>query len=167
MKNKLFTSLGMVLGFSILLGGMIVIVPGQQSPRSIEGVWLLQVQRRDCQTGNPIGPAGHGLLTFASGGTISETTAPPAGPAPLPTPFFRSPGHGVWQRLNWEKYTAAIINQRLNADGTFAGWTRLRATFQLRENGNEITSTGSFEFIDPSGNAAPPGCSTSTGTRFE
>ena len=184
MKNTLLNkSLAAFLGSLILVGGMIAIVAGQDlktetpqslaedfSKRSIEGVWVVQVQRRDCQTGTPMGPAGRGLLTFANGGTVNETTAPPAPPIPPPVPpppFFRSPGHGVWQRLNWENYAVAIINQRLNPDGTFAGWTRLRASFQLAESGTEITSTGSFEFIDPSGNQTSSGCSTSTGTRFE
>ena len=181
MKNTLLgKSLAAFLGLSILVGGMIVIVTGQDSKfetpqnlaksfskRSIEGVWLLEPQRRDCVTGNPMGPAGRGLMTFANGGTMSETAAPPAAPLPLPVAIVRSAGHGVWQRLNWENYTAAFIIQRLNPDGTFAGWIRSRGTFQLSESGNEITSTGSTEVLDPSGTVVTTGCFTSNGTRFE
>lgn len=181
MKNRLLNkSLVGLLGSLILFGGMLIIVAGQNSKvespknsgegfskRSIEGVWLVEAQRRDCQNGNPIGPAGRGLMTFAAGGTMSETTAPPAAPVPLPVPVFRSTGHGVWQRINWEHYTGAFIIQRLNPDGTFAGWIRSRGTFQLMESGNEFTSTGSTEITDPSGTVVLTGCSTSTGTRFE
>lgn len=180
MRNRTLKTMAALMGLLLLVGSTVIFVSGQDlengtllnstkniSKRSIQGVWLVQVQQRNCQTGDPIGPAGHGLLTFAEGGTINETTAPPAPLVPLPIPFFRSPGHGIWERHNWEHYTAAIINQRLNADGTFAGCTRLRANFQLMESSNEFTSTGSFELINPSGTVIFTGCSTSTGTRFD
>jgi hypothetical protein len=164
----------------ILFGSMLAIVAGQDpkiespqniaepfSKRSIEGVWLIVAQRRDCQTGDPIGPVGRGLMTFATGGTMSEMTAPPAGPTPLPAPIVRSAGHGVWNRLNWENYTGAFIIQRLNPDGTFVGWVRSRGNFLLMESGNDLTSTGSTEVLDAAGNVLSTGCSTSIGTRFE
>ena len=180
MKSTLLNrSLVGLLGSLILFGSIFVIVAQDAkvlstqnlaedfSKRSIEGVWIIQAQRRDCQTGNPMGPAGHGLMTFATGGTMSEMTAPSAGPVPLPVPIVRSSGHGVWHRLNWENYTGAFIIQRLNPDGTFAGWIRSRGTFQLNESGNELTSTGSTEVLDAGGNVISTDCSTSTGTRFE
>jgi hypothetical protein len=139
---------------------------GNFSKRSIHGAWLILVQQKNCQSGAPIGPPGRGLLTFVDGGTINETTAPTGG-SPLPVPFFRSPGHGVWERINWNYYTATMISQRLNPDGTFAGWAKVQASFQLAESGNEFTSTGSYEIINPSGVVSLSGCSTSTGTRLE
>jgi hypothetical protein len=136
------------------------------SKRSIAGVWLTQLQGRNCSTGDPIGPSAPGLITFAAGGTLSETaTIPP--PNPFPSPFFRSPGHGIWDRQNWENYTAAIILQRLNADGTFAGRTRIRATIQLMESGNEFTWTGAGELIAPDGTVVATTCNTLSAVRFE
>jgi hypothetical protein len=181
MKNRLFsTSLVGLLASLVLIAGFFAISGGREvrgestqssadefSKRSIAGVWLVEAQRRNCQTGAPIGPAGRGLVTFAADGTLSETTAPPAAAEPLEVPVFRSPGHGVWQRLNWEHYTGAFISQRLNSDGTFAGWTRSKATYQLMESGSEITSTVTVELLDPSGNVFLAGCATATGTRFE
>ena len=136
---------------------------GNFSKKSIQGVWLIVVQRKDCQTSNPMGPPGRGLVTFADGGTLSETAAPGV----TPVPFLRSAGHGVWERNGWSHYPATIISQRLNADGSFAGWTKLVATFQLSENGNTFTASGSFEVIEPNGNVSLTGCSTTTGTRLQ
>ncbi len=136
------------------------------SKRSIVGVWLTQLQGRNCSTGDPVGPLAPGLITFAGGGTLSETaTIPP--PNPFPAPFFRSPGHGVWDRQNWENYTAAIVLQRLNADGTFAGRTRIRLTIQLLESGNELTWTGTGELVAPDGTVLMTTCNTGSAIRFE
>ena len=38
--------------------------------RSLVGVWLTQVTRRNCDTGEPIGATSQIQLTFAEGGTL-------------------------------------------------------------------------------------------------
>jgi hypothetical protein len=165
----------------MLIGSTVVHVAGQElrgttssqnpsadlSRRSIVGVWLTQLQGRNCSTGDPIGPLAPGLITFAKDGTLSETATIPMLPNPLPVPFFRSPGHGVWDRQNWENYTAAIVLQRLNADGTFAGRTRIRAAIQLLASGDDFTWTGSGEHAAPDGTVFATTCNTLTAVRFE
>ena len=176
MKLTLTKTLGAAfVGLSLLIGSSPNSVSGQQpgnsdgaigdfSKRSIQGVWLVVVQRKHCQTGDLIGPPGRGLLTFAEGGTISETTAP--GALPPNVALFRSGGHGVWERQSWSHYPVTMISQRLKADGTFDGWAKIVATFELAENGNTFTSVGTFEIITPSGDVLDSGCSVTTGTRL-
>ena len=172
MKNSLLKTLaGTLMLVLMFVGSMNVCVSAQGlaedfSKRSIVGVWLAQLQGRNCTTGDPVGPSAPGLMTFAEGGTLSETaTIPP--PNPFPSPFFRSPGHGIWDRQNWENYTAAIVLQRLNADGTFAGRTRIRLTIQLMDSGNGFTWTGTGELVAPDGTVIGTSCNTGSAVRFE
>jgi hypothetical protein len=60
-----------------------------------------------------------------------------------------------------------MISQRLKPDGSFDGWTKIVATFQLSGDGNAFTSMGSFEMISPNGVVVSTGCSLSTGTRLK
>jgi hypothetical protein len=175
MKNSsLRTKAAAMAGLLILCTSVIVFVSAHESAaqswgtddskKSLEGVWLTQVQRINCDTGDPIALPGQGLITFARDGTLSETTAP-SGPQPMP--FLRGPGHGVWDQHSQREYTVTIINQRLNPDGSFAGWSKVRGTFYVAKNGNEFTAASAFEIIDPNGNVLFMGCSTVTGTRFQ
>jgi hypothetical protein len=138
---------------------------GGGSRRHIEGVWIWQLQGQDCVNGTPMGPQSPGLVTFAAGGTLSETTTIPQ--QANPTPFFRSPGHGTWERYNWEHYAAAFVLQRLNADGTFAGRTVLRGEIQLTDGGNGFVWSGRGEFMAPNGTVILTTCNSATGVRFE
>src|SRR5215471_11542618 len=54
---------------------------------SLVGVWVTQVTRRNCETGEPIGTS-RGQSTFAEGGTFLETIGPTT---------LRSPGNGIWK----------------------------------------------------------------------
>lgn len=181
MKNSVLkTFVGTSMLVLMLVGGTHVYVSAQElkgttssqdligdfSKRSLVGVWLTQLQGRNCSTGDPVGPLAPGLITFAEGGTLAETATIPA-PNPFPVPFVRSPGHGVWDRQNWENYTAAIVLQRLNADGTFAGRTRISLTILLMEGGNEFTWTGTGELVAPDGTVLMTSCNTGSGVRFE
>jgi hypothetical protein len=70
----------------------------ESQARKLEGTWRVQVTIRDCQSGAALRtfPA---LLTFARGGTLTETTTgfPPA---------LRTPGHGFWRHTGDQTYTA-------------------------------------------------------------
>jgi hypothetical protein len=169
---------GALLGLLLIIGGRTLLMSGQPanpsstpatgnfSKRSIHGVWLTVVQQKDCQTGNPGAGLGRGLMTFAEGGTLSGTLATVPGSSP-PVSLGSSPGHGVWERHSWNHYTATMIAQRLNPDGTFAGWHKVEVSLQLAPSGNEFTGTSSFEIVNPSGAVLASGCSAITGTRLQ
>lgn len=56
----------------------------ESQARKLEGTWRVQVTLRDCQTGAELRPPAPALLTFAKGGTLTETTTvfPPRCAAP-------------------------------------------------------------------------------------
>ena len=175
MKNTpLKTKAGAWLGGLLLAGSVIWFIPGQGleggtahssegSPpeKSLQGSWMTHLQRRNCQTEDPIALPGRGLITFATGGTISETAAGAVGGG------FRGPGHGVWERRGAREYTATFVIQLLNPDGSFAAWLKSMQLIELMENGDQFTSTVSVEVTDPQGTVIQTGCATTVGTRIK
>ena len=171
---------GALLGLSLIIGSRTLLISGQGSAnppststsgnfskRSIHGVWQTVVRQKDCQTGNPGPGVGLGLITFAEGGTLGGTFASAPGSSPPPVSLGISPGHGVWERHNWNDYTVTMITQRLSPDGTFAAWHKVKMSLQLAESGNEFTGTSTFEIVSSSGAVILSGCSTIAGTRIE
>ncbi len=68
--------------------------------KSLEGTWRVQVTLVDCTTGAERPPF-WSLVTFARGGTATDTTANQAFPGQ------RTPGHGAWYRSGRHDYAAA------------------------------------------------------------
>ena len=126
--------------------------------RSLEGVWQTTVTPVNCQTGVPVAPNVSGLITYNDGGTLAET----ASGAP---PSLRSPGHGIWKRNGWRRFTIAFTFLRYTTTGALIGSTLIRQVVQV--NGDTGTSSGTLQIIDLNGNVIGSGCSTSTATRFE
>ena len=126
--------------------------------RSLVGVWLTQVTRRNCDTGQPIGATSHSQLTFAKGGTLLETVGPS---------IFRSPGNGIWKReQGWNEYSFALSFMRFDAAGSFVGSGVVRVALTLDETGDHYTSTATNDVLDVNGNVIGSGCATSVSTRF-
>jgi hypothetical protein len=139
-----------------------------QEDRRLEGTWRVEVTLRDCQTGAEIRPATPALLTFAKGGTLTETTTvfPPA---------VRSPGHGFWEHTGAQTYSAVsdafIFNPSAPPPSAWIGTQRLTQTIQLGDDPDELTSTASTVFFGPTGNPIPgfppAGCATGVAHRME
>jgi hypothetical protein len=136
----------------------------KSGPRGLKGVWQTVVTGRNCQTGDPLGPLTiRGLFTFHAGGTMSEY-----GIGPGASPALRSPGHGIWQREHgWREYSFVFTYNRYDATGLFVGTQEVRASLELAESGDEITTSSAVNAIDPNGNIVGSFCATATGTRFE
>ena len=125
---------------------------------SLVGVWLTQVTRRNCDTGEPIGATSPIQLTFAKGGTLLETIGPS---------IFRSPGNGIWKREHgWNEYSFAQRFMRFDAAGVFVGSGVVRVALTLDETGNHYTATATNDVLDVNGNVIGSGCATSVSTRF-
>lgn len=175
MKNRSFkTTAGAWLGGLLLAASVIWFIPGQGlqagtayssegSPpeKSLQGSWTAQLQRRNCQTGDPAGLPGYGLITFAAGGTLTETAAGAVAGG------FRGPGHGVWERRGAREYTATFVIQLLNPDGSFAAWLKSMQLIELSEDGDQFTSTVSVEVTNAQGTVLGTGCATTVGTRIK
>jgi len=124
---------------------------------SLVGVWVTQVTRRNCDTGEPIGTS-RIQLTFAEGGTFLETIGPST---------IRSPGNGIWKREHgWNEYSSAQRFMRYDGAGVFVGSGVVRAAITLDETGNHYTSTATNDVLDVNGNVISSGCATSVSTRF-
>ena len=125
---------------------------------SLVGVWLTQVTRRNCDTGEPIAATGRIQLTFAEGGTLLETIGPST---------IRSPGNGIWKREHgWNEYSYALRFMRYDAAGSFIGSGVVRAALTLDETGDHYTATATNDVLDVNGNVIGSGCATSVSTRF-
>ncbi|MGH9968118.1 MAG: hypothetical protein ACREBG_09850 [Pyrinomonadaceae bacterium] len=160
---------GTALALLMLVGGMQISVSGQDDkghepttlrrhPGSLVGVWLTQVTRRNCDTGEPIGATSPIQLTFAKGGTLLETIGPS---------IFRSPGNGIWKREHgWNEYSFAQRFMRFDAAGVFVGSGVVRVALTLDETGDHYTSTATNDILDVNGNVIGSGCATSVSTRF-
>jgi len=93
MTSQRFSSAGL---FALALAIALVLAPrtianaqSQQaaSGRGLGGTWRVEVTLRDCNTGAPLGSPFRSLLSFARGGTMTETTA-------RFSPALRGPGQG-------------------------------------------------------------------------
>ena len=162
MKTTFLKSIrGTALALLVLVSGMQISVLGQsgEAPeRSLVGVWLTQVTRRNCDTGEPIAATGRIQLTFAEGGTFLETIGPS---------ILRSPGNGIWKREHgWNEYSYALRFMRFDAAGVFVGSGVVRAAITLDETGDHYTSTATNDVLDAAGNVISSGCATSVSTRF-
>ena len=139
----------------------------------LEGTWSVQVTQRDCSTGAPLGVPFLSLLTFAHGGTMTETTS-----NPMFYPAVRGPGHGVWQHLNGnggpkggpdgdEHHYQASSIALITVNGVLTQEQIIRQTIQMGNNPNLFqTTAASVEFYTPAGTLVRKGCATAQGTRF-
>ena len=154
---------GMIMTVVILMISIVPVIAqsvtaqSEAPERSLVGVWVTQVTRRNCDTGEPIGTS-RPQLTFAEGGTLLETIAPS---------IIRSPGNGIWKREHgWNEYSSALRFMRYDAAGSFIGSGVVRAAITLDETGNHYTSTATNDVLDLNENVIGSGCATSVSTRF-
>lgn len=128
----------------------------------IIGVWETTVTPRNCQTGEPAGPAFIGLITFHKGGTLSEYGANPATP-------FRTPGHGVWQAAPWRGEDSYLMNFTfipLTPAGAPVGRLKVTQTIEYQRYLDQLLSSGSFQLFNTSGVVIASGCTSSIAIRF-
>jgi len=158
--KQTFLKLSSVLALLMAVGGLQISVSGQSDEGhepSLVGVWVTQVTRRNCETGEPIGTS-QGQNTFAKGGTLLETIRPS---------IFRSLGNGIWKRESGlNEYSFALRFMQFDAAGSFVGSTVVRAALTLDETGDHYTSTATNDVLDVNGNVIGSGCATSVSTRF-
>jgi hypothetical protein len=160
MKIKIAAILfGVLLGSVVLLFGAEGLTSAQENEhpeRTIEGTWFTTVTPVNCDTGAPVAPAFPGILSFNKGGTMSGTSTVAAS------------AFGIWARSGgWGSYTFAFTNFRYNSSGVFIGSQIVRQSATLGATGDQFTSSGSVEILDPNGNVVGRGCANSTGRRFE
>lgn len=124
----------------------------------IEGVFESTVTNKDCTSGAVLGAPFKALFVFHRGGTVEiDTSASRA---------TRSNIYGVWKRGTGTNYTANVVHQRYNADGSYAGLNKIQRTLTLSADATAFTSTLVAQLLDTSGTLIQQFCPTETGTRI-
>ena len=171
MKRKALTA--RLVRFGVMAGVVASLLAAVQTPlsadgKTVEGVWIVQVQQRDCPT-QQIRGTFYSLVTFVDGGTMYES---PGGVAFAPGQ--RSSGHGKWTRLGDSTFRMHVVAQILfttppnlpTSPGFEAGWQTIDHVVTLSDP-DHGTSTGGAEFYRSSGELYRTTCSTAVMTRFE
>lgn len=166
MKLRTMNVIGLALLAALTLAGMISTKTALGAPEraesngpKLEGTWRVQVTIRDCNSGATLRtfPA---LLSFAQGGTLTETTAgfPPA---------LRSPGHGFWRHTTDHSYLAVSEAFLFSPAGVWTGTQRLTQSIEIGDSPDQLNSTATSEIYDTNGQLITSGCATAVATRME
>jgi hypothetical protein len=150
--------------------------PASGFGRDLAGAWSVQVTLRDCSTNTPLGPPFNSLVSFHSGGTLSESVG-----STTFAPGQRTPGHGTWSRIGSRTYRQQMVNLLLFdtlsnlppghnpalpiTPGFFAGWQMVTHTVVVNREG--FSSSGTNAFHRSNGELYRTGCSTAVGRRIE
>lgn len=127
--------------------------------RKLEGTWRVQVTIRVCATGAEIRTF-PSLVTFARGGTMTETTA-------AATPALRGPGHGIWQHTSRHTYRSVFEAFTFNPAGAWTGRQKVTQIIVMGDDEDEFNANASNEIFDANGAPLAFGCSTAVGRRLE
>ena len=132
---------------------------------SLEGTWQVRITPYVCGS-NPIVSfpqfAFDSLLTFAAGGTLTETTANPSF-----QPGQRSPGHGYWSRDQRRSYDAVLQAFIQFTAGNYTRGTQLLEQEIELVDADHWTSTAVVTFRNAQGERVPPsGCATADAVRM-
>ena len=120
------------------------------------GTWFTQASIRDCKTGVVLRTFS-AINTFASGGTMTDTTA-------AVSPALRTPGLGTWDKTHGQTYGATSLAFLFNPAGVWTGTQRLTHSIRFNRDAIEFTSTN--EIFDTSGTVTTTGCATAVGHRL-
>ena len=126
----------------------------------LEGTWRVEVTLRDCNTGAALGSPFRSLLSFARGGTMTETTA-------RFSPAVRGPGHGIWQQIQGSTFSSTLEAFLYNPSGVWIEWQRLTQTIEIGDDPHTWTANAHNEIFDTNDNLLLSGCSTAVGHRME
>ena len=170
-RTVLRGTVAFVLAVATLGGRPALAESGQEHPaRQLEGAWHVQVTRTDCQTGAALpGPAIPALLTFALGGTMTDSSgSPPPGFAPSQ----RSIGLGTWRHDLAGTYSASTF-MLIHFDspagspppGFLAGSQRITQEITLTD-ADSFTAVATTQFFNSAGQLYRAGCSTAVGQRL-
>ena len=153
----------------VLLLGSANLALAQNDPPTLQGVWGIVIQQRDCATDAPIGPPFRALTTYENGGTLTDSAA-----AAAFQPGQRSIAHGTWSkegRRYHDKAIAMIVFE--TAAGTPPGSPGFQAGWQVAEHWirltsqNTFTATGVSNFYTLNREVYRTSCSTRTGERLQ
>jgi hypothetical protein len=151
-----------------------VVIAGSASPvlaqaRGLEGVWGVVTQERNCTTNAALGPPTRALVTYHTGGTLSENRS-----IPVFATGQLSDTHGIWSHDGGATFSTRTVTmvQFETAPGTpagspgfQAGWLMNAQTITMSGPDN-FTSTGSGQFFNLNREVYRVGCASRVGERL-
>jgi hypothetical protein len=143
---------------------------GDFEDKGLEGTWVVTVNLQNCQTEANMGGPFSSYLTFARGGTMSETTANPGFAVGQ-----RGDGFGVWSREKHDTYSAkstAFIfyttPPNLPANPGFnQGTQTVSQTIDYDEDTDTWTANAAITFADATNTVYRQGCAVASGQRYK
>lgn len=144
-----------------------------KSENKLEGTWRVQITPFNSVSGVKL-PAFHSMLSFAAGGTLTETTSNPRF-----QPGQRSIGLGIWNDSGSNTYQVVseayiqFASPKLPgaspsnppAPGFVRGTQRITQTIQV--NGDQFSADAVVQFFDEVGNEVTKICHSATGERMK
>jgi len=167
MTGRTWTERGVGLVAATALVLAMPLVAAAQS-FDLEGLWLVQVQLRNCQTQAPLGAPFNSLVSVIAGGTIVEATEGPAFAIGQ-----RPPAHGRWARLGPRTFSQQMLAliafdtppNPPASPGFLRGGQIVAHTIEM-SSPTAFSSSGTNGFYDAAAQLYRSGCSTATGRRF-
>ena len=120
-----------------------VTITGDGGAKSIVGSWYGAFSSPD------FGPL-PAMFTFGADGTVVETDGGELQPAPPDAPYYTSPGHGEWHKLDKNRVAITFMIIAVNPDGTLNATGKVELTVTL-SGVDSFSGTGSFAFFDADG----------------
>jgi hypothetical protein len=168
MTRQQWMDRGRRFGMALVMVTALPLVAAAQTALDIEGLWLVRVQLRNCQTQAPLGAPFNSLVSFIAGGSVIEATEAPAFAIGQ-----RTQAHGRWGRLGPRTFSQQMMaliafdtppNPPLSP-GFVRGGSIVSQTVELTSS-TAFTSSGTNAFYDASAQLYRAGCATATGQRF-
>ncbi len=153
---------------------VIAVMLGLTSPafaqgRTLEGVWGVMTQDRDCTTGAARGTPTRALITYSFGGIVSESRYLPVFPVGQ-----LSESHGIWNFAGGTTYEGRVVTM-INFEtaagtppgspGFQAGWMLASQTITMT-GPDSFTMTGSTQFFNLDRVVYRVGCALRVGERL-
>lgn len=164
MKSSCYRPMRLAAAVALSLVALAAVPARAQSDASITGTWRVQVMQFNCLTKAPLSTF-QSLLTFASDGTMTESTTNPA-----LLPGQRTGGHGFWNRLgptSFSVMTEAFItfNSPTTPPGLKTGSQKILQTVVVT-GPNTFNAAAAVRFFDSTGALYLKGCASAVGTRL-
>jgi len=138
--------------------------------RTLEGVWGVMTQERNCTTNAPQGPPTRAIVTYDGGGAFIDSRH-----IPVFLPGQLSETHGLWRHDGGQTYATRFVTM-INFDsaagtppgspGFQAGWIVGTQTITLTGPDN-FTSTGRSMFFNLNREMSRVGCASRVGERLQ
>jgi hypothetical protein len=125
---------------------------------SIVGAWSAEVILVDCASGQAApAPPFRAIVVFHAGGTLSESSGPPA---------RRTPSFGTWSASGANEYLASSLLLTYDSNGKYSGAQEIRRTILVSPDGNRFAADTQSVATDTSGAVTFRGCARGQAERI-